>query len=152
MFLLGDLLSVLQGLLPASKTAPLRGPRFEEVAAAHLKEVYPGATILASVKFNQWEVDHLVILPSGDVIFFEAKASHAGLQKSSKQLENFKELVDGGFDVELKSFQEVHGTCSDLLETVRSAKKVRYCSECGTPVKKEDAVCRTCGATKVVPE
>jgi hypothetical protein len=29
--------------------------------------------------------------------------------------------------------------------------KLRYCSECGTPVKKEDTVCPTCGATKVVP-
>ncbi len=28
--------------------------------------------------------------------------------------------------------------------------KLRYCSECGTPVKQEDMVCPTCGAKRVV--
>jgi len=28
--------------------------------------------------------------------------------------------------------------------------QLRYCSECGTPVKHEDMVCPTCGATRVV--
>ena len=30
--------------------------------------------------------------------------------------------------------------------------QLRYCSQCGTPIKKEDTVCPTCGATKVVQE
>ena len=30
--------------------------------------------------------------------------------------------------------------------------QLRYCSQCGTPVKEEDTVCQNCGATKVVQE
>jgi len=46
-------------------------------------------------------------------------------------------------DVDLERLLPFCRTCGSQL---------RYCSQCGSPVKKEDTVCPNCGATRVVRE